>query len=327
MSAIERVPNNRIRIDGDLIANTGQLGIHGNITGTITPFNVVPAGSVTQYFSSYFITVTGTAVILQLPPISTAGVNLGWKARFYYVCLPVAGVGGGGSQTLTINNSSATLVYTLNSSVYKGTSASGNTLIPFTVTAIGPGINNWLVEVESATYSQVGFLNNYNASNGGSTLRPFGQLGKFITRSAGTSNINVLFSTPVVITFSTAPIIVASIIFFRDGNLYTSTATRVTFARSGSFLLEVYVTVASAGGGTNANCQFAARLNNITILPGYCIDTTTVLGGTSFNYMYRAYFNANTGDFVEILGGKSATSLGTTTVSSSTFYTINCLGT
>lgn len=329
MSAVARVANNRIRLDGDLVANSGQLGIHGNITGTITPFNVVPSGSVAQYFSSYFITAgTNTSVTLQLPPISSTGVSLGWKARFYYIFTATAAVGGAGSQTLVINDSSATLVYTLSSSGYRGTASTGNTLIPFTVTAIGPGVNNWFIEVESATYGQVGYVNGYSSTNNGVLLRPFGQIGKFITVGANTTNINVLFTTPATISFSTAPITVASIIVFRDGNLYTSTATRVTFVRAGSFCLEVYVALTLAGGATSTNCQFAARLNGTTTLPGYCVNTTNNLATNNiFLYTYRTYFTANPTDFVEILGGKSATSGGTTTVNASTYYVIYCLGT
>jgi len=329
MSVTQRLLNSRIRIDGDLAPNSGQLGVHGNITGSISPFNVVPSGSVTRYFSSYFVNAgTAPSVALQLPPIGT-GVSIGWKARFYYVFTSTSLVGGAGSQVLDISNSSGTIIYTLNSSVFRGTAfGSLNTLIPFTVTAIGPGINNWLFEVEAPSYAQPGYFTTYSSSNNDLQASPFGQLGKITTRSDGTSNINVLFSSPVIISFSTLPTLVTNDIYFRDGNFYSITSTRVTFNRTGSYFIEFLIALTLAGGATNTNCQFAARLNGTTTLPAHCINTTnTITSNNLFLYSFKCYFSASATNFIELLGGRSATTGGTVTLNSNTIYTIYCLGT
>lgn len=325
MSAAIKLANNRIRFDGDLIVDEGQLGIGTTIGGTVTSIDLATFG---RYFASYFINAgTITSSTLTLPPISSAGVSIGWRARIYYVFASTSTVGVGGSQTVIINDSTSTLVYTLNSSIFRGpVSVGAGTLIPFTVTAIGPGVNNWLIEVETPNYGQNGNLNNYS-TNGGVLLKPFAQLGKLVTVGANTTNINVLFSAPVPIAFNTAPAIVPSLTFFRDVNILNMTATTVNFVRSGSFFLDLRVDLTAAGGATTINCQFAVRLNGTTILPHFCINTTNVLSVNAREYVLRCYFTANVGDFIEILGGRSATTGGTLIVNNTTNYLIYCLGT
>lgn len=316
----------RITYTGDINVNNGQLGLLTVVGAPVTPFNVAPAANVSQYFSGYDITFTAStaAYNIVLPVIGT-GVQIGWKARFL-ITVPISsltGVTGDSLQVLNIINSSAVNVYTFNFMVYNGSSTVTPNRVSVLVTAIGPGVNNWAIELDEPFVSQNGSALTYRGTNNSLQLKQLPIMTKIGLRIGTGVNINVLFASAVPLSFST--LFNGGINTCRDIQYYTFTSpsTQISFVVSGSYYVECAISLAAAGGATTTNCQFAVRRNGTTTFPAFCI-TQTSFG--SYLYFIRSFITVSAGDFIEIIGGRSATTGGTLTTST-LLLTIICFGT
>lgn len=295
-----------IKYSGDVTVK-GQLGkliIYRNInqrTFTITEFYYI--------YNVNFIIVDPTYEII-LPAIDSS-VLVGWKAIFIVnVVFSPTTV----NQKINLISSSGTIVYTINTLERLQGASNISIRVFFSITAIGPTTNDWLIEVNNII-SGATLLNSYSSTLLNKSIPIIGK--STLQNSAGT-NINVLFATPAVLTFTGS-------VFNIDSQFYTfnSPSTRITFPVTGSYYLEYNIIVTAGGGATTTNCQFAVRLNGITTLPGFSITQT---GFNSMLYTLKAFMTLSAGDYIEIIAGRSATSAGTLTVNTTSVLNIICFG-
>lgn len=317
-----RLASSRINFNGNINVNSGRLGINTIVTSS-SSFNLLPGTDASRYFSLYDIEFTSSVIgyLITLPPISSTGVSFGWKARIF-AKVPILATGIGSSQTINILSSSSTNLYIFNCITNGGASSTTNTAITFTVTAIGPGTGDWLIEAEEAYFTEPTATIIYNPNSSNSLqLRQFPSISKLYFISNNTTNVNVLFSAAV-------PIVFTSVVTPRNSYdlqyySFMSANSVITFIAAGSYYFELSVRLTSAGGATTTNCQFQARINGTTNVAAFSIRQTTF---SSAEYLLRGFVTVNAGDFIQIFGGRTATTGGTLTVNGSTVLNINCCG-
>lgn len=322
-----RVASNRIRVNGDLSAGSGQLGLYASISGATTSLNLLaPSGGITRYFSSYELVFSGATATysITLPPINTANVAFGWKARIFARVPILATIGVGTSQQLNIVSSSGTTLYTFNCITANGSLSVTDTGITFSITAIGPGIDDWLIEAEEPYLSETTSTLIYNNGTSNSLqMRQYPSISKLYLLSNGTTNINVLIG------LLTAPIVFTTNLITPPNSYdlqyytFSNPSSVITFNAAGTYYIELNISLTAAGGSTTANAQFRIFVNGVTSVPAFSV---TQGGFSSFLYILRAFVTVAAGDFIQIFGGRTAITVGTLTVNSNTILNINCCG-
>lgn len=303
-----------IKYSGDVTVK-GQLGK----LAIVTPGASQKTVSITEYYSVYEIqfTVFDPTYEIILPAIDS-DVLIGWKARFvvttpYTIITSV-------NQKINLISSTGNIVYSVGTTDSSVNAISITT--SFAVTAIGPTTNDWLVEID--TYTSTNIANSVVSYSSNAVAKSFPILGRLKLQTDGSTNINVLFSNPVTVNFI---MIVSNFSFpysidYRFYN-FNAPSSIISILASGSYYLEYNIIVTTAGGATTTNCQFAVRLNGITTLPGFSITQT---GFNSMLYTLKAFMTLSAGDYIEIIAGRSATSAGTLTINPSSVLNIICFG-
>lgn len=296
---------NRVSL-GEVNVGSGQLGQLAQIP------------NYTSFTQEYYSIIYGETTItnnVKLPIIGTGNNQVlpGWKIM---LCLSYTNSSGiafatPSSQTLTDNAGVNTL-----SIFYLPTSVSGGTDIScsaFTLTAVSApatwDYSNYICSNTLGTSGRWGLIPCY--FNGFSIPRAVGTSGA--TRGTIAGSINVLISTPTLLTFTAFTV--------SDTRFLTYATTNATTVIAGTYVFESLIGIGVSGGGTTTNVVMLPRKNGVNIP---AVFTSTTGPSASVFYTLKFFVSLAVGDVLTIAAGKSVVSAGTTTTSSS--FTIKYLG-
>ncbi len=282
---------NRISL-GELNVGKGAIGRYSPlVTVTTSPYTIA-----SPFFNGYILLSTLSNLTVRLPVIGYGSTDVlpGWSTTIMMISRTIS--------TITFTNSSgATTITTIDGFLMPA----GSYITMITFTAIS-ATENWSYTTTFPALNSlnanftVGLSTYYNTSD---CPRP--QTAQVFSNASlnlsGTNNINVLYTTPVAITFSTT-------VFSRDSLFYILTANDLTMLVTGIYEIECYFSMTSVGGATTTNFRAAIRRNGANLPAAMAPVTNTFSNGRIYTLKLMALFNA--GDVMTLVAGKSVISLG-----------------
>lgn len=306
----------------DINTGSGQLGCTANLTTVNANFSLVPGVDVTgltKYYDTYNIEPSVDGLVATLP--SPANVSLGWKCKLVLLFANPVTVGTT-INTFTVNDHLGSPVFVFNSSqtISAALATSSFQSATFLLKNATP---TWIVEPDFAERLQLGNAVTWHPTNNFPIYKQLNYIGRLGLRGDGTTDINVLIGTPVLVGFSTTNSYGGVTDFLTyDTSFYTITNTRITFLVTGTYFIQYLIAAQSSGGATTTNIVFQLQLNGAPpILPAF-IKVGNIT--TSWEIRYPGRFDA--GDFIELLAGKTVVSAGSNTIDTFSSAIVQFLG-
>lgn len=303
------VHNTRTQMNGDMIVNNGVIGEPINITATgdisLVP-GVTPGLGLTKYYNSYIIN-TNAIITVTLPSPIVAGIGnvaLGWYCRIDLVS--TTGVGA-----ITIVDHLTQVVGRLNANttVAKVLSSAVITLVEATpVWCAAYGLPSYGTPNQMATTTSTGIQ-----------LRR-ASYGKMYSLTNGSVDVNT--TVDIALPWNNATNLVLDTNYFS----FAGANSRINFLTTGMYRIYVTIGINIVLLATLTNLRIRPRVNGVTFLSNFTVYNATILPYASGVYWLDCinYFTA--GDYVEIMVGKSATSIGSNPTDSNTAIIVELVG-
>lgn len=286
MTTITYYRNNIYKsLNGDLSVTNGSIGENVTINATGN-FSIVPNVSLQLdvYYNVYTVN-TNTPIIITFP--SATDVSIGWSCR-------VNLVSSTGNGSINIVNHLGATIAALASNPSAGNIRSSVYLTLMTTAPL------WC---EAYSIPDLGLSNQTVILDGGPMLKPI-NFGNVFAYSATSVNANT--TTDVAIPWD------GLISRFIDTDYYNIVSnTRITAQRTGIAKIIAFIGVSSISSATLTNLRIRPRYLGATYLTSFIVNTGTILPFNTGSYMFTGMFYLNTGEYIEIMIGKSATSVGT----------------
>jgi len=292
MTAI--VDNSTFIINGDCDISTGSLGETVILSGITLSFSLVPGVSalgLTKYYNVYVVQTNTPNINITLPTVEVA---TGWYCR-----IDLTSTAGTGS--LLISNG-ATIVAGLNSN-----STFGSVQTSVTLVKIG-GTNSWATmysvpasgtAIQTPIITRTGLLmKNYISAKFFSFCDV---LGSGVINVNTTADVALRWVNPNGRYFDTA--------FY---NVVSN--TRITALIAGSYSFAGIIGINNVSSANLNNLRIRPRLNGLTFLTSFSVVASQIQLFASGVYYFEGAFVLAANDYVEILIGKSAISVGTNPV-------------
>jgi hypothetical protein len=298
--------------DQDIIVGSGRLGTLTRFTSTANNMSIVPDVNVTgimRYTSVYVIDIATTSTIT-LP--SPSNVSIGWKCKIFVGILATIV-----SVQANIRDHLGNIIF----SFYSIRAPRSNSERPMysSATFILRDPTTWIVE---ADYPQINYQDYslvFNSLGYPIFLRT-SLIGTLIVNSSNGVQVNVPFITPTLLMFNVNIGGTSAV----DPEFYTFNggSPNITINKSGNYLVTYIPAIVNSGGATSNNLQFALLRNGIAV-PFICNSTTFI---SSTGFILKSILQVTAGDVINIVGGKTIVSAGTSTIAAGSILNIKFLG-
>lgn len=277
---------------GDIYVGGGSIGESVQVTSTAN-FSLVPPTVFSKYYNLYEVS-TNNAIIVTLP--SPTNVELGWSCR-------ISMISSTGTGSIEIRDHLGGVVARLTSNIAAGQARQS---VVLTLVESTPA---WCAGYQVPTLGTSTQVLVMDAQPSFKLLN-YGTLYSLIS-NAGTS---VNTTTDVAIQWNNPTNL------FIDNDYYTFSGSnsRINAVVSGVFKFNSIIGINNVALATLTNLRIRPRINGVTFVTSFIVYLTPISAFASGVYWLNCMVYMAAGSYLEIMVGKSATSVGTNPLDAST---------